>query len=275
MGTTAKRGLAAGIGLCALALAGCHKKPEGQVVASVNGEEITRRDLVTEFAAAGGRSADDLKAIQPALVQSIVNRKLLDQEAKRENLDKNPQYLALQQRGTEVLLAQLLAQSWNAKVKPASAGEAQAFVAANPLMFDARKALLVDEIDTASASLSDSQVAGLHSLDAVAAALNAGKKPFRRGGKVLDTLALPKDLAAKLVERTGGDPIAVRSGAVLAVIEVKQAKDTPVPPEQRIRVAQAALARTQAEQTTQNQIKQLRDTADISYLPGFGPTTGK
>lgn len=261
-----------GAGLACLAIAGCHKKPEGQVVASVNGEEITRRDLTTEFAAAGGQSVDDLKQIQPALVQSVVNRKLLDQEAKRENLDKNPQFLALEQRGREVLLAQLLAQTWSQRVKPAGAAEAQAFEAANPLMFDRRQALLVNEIDTGSASMSDAQLAGLHSNDAVAAALGAAKKPFRRGDKALDTLALPKPLAEKLTGRIGAEPIAIRQGSVLAVIEVKQAKDTPIPPEQRLKVAQAALTRTQAQETTENQLKQLRDTADISYLPGFGPT---
>lgn len=269
--TNVKRRLI-GAGLACLAVAGCHKKPEGQVVASVNGEEITRRDLVTEFAAAGGQSADDLKTVQPALVQNVVNRKLLDQEARRENLDKNPQFLALEQRAREVLLAQMLAQTWNQKAKPATPAEAQAFEAANPLMFDRRQALLIDEIDTASNSLSEAQLAGMHSNDAVAAALTAAKKPFRRGGKALDTLTLPKELAEKLVSRVGGEPVAIRQGPVLAVIAVKQAKDSPIPPEQRQKVAQAALARAQAEQTTQTQLKQLRDTADINYLPGFGPT---
>ena len=103
------------------------------------------------------------------------------------------------------------------------------------------------------------------------AALAAAKKPFRRGTKALDTLTLPKPIAERLVTRVGGEPIAIRSGNALAVMQVKEAKDAPVPAADRLKIAQAALARSNADAATAAQVKQLRDAADISYLPGFAP----
>ena len=269
--STGRRRVLLGVALACAALGGCKKKPEGQVVATVNGDEITRRDLASEFAGAGGKNGDDITALQPALVQSIVNRKLLVQEAKRTNLDKNPQYLALRQRGQEMLLAQMLTQSWTGKLKPPRAQDVPAFIAANPLMFAQRKILLCDTITTPSASISEAQLHQLTSTDAIAAWLTANKKPFQRADKPIDTMTLPQELSRQLVGNAVNGPVAINTGGTYSIVSVKAVRDAPVPADQQNKVAQAAMAQRQQAQTGEEQVKRLRTSADISYLPGFAP----
>ena len=259
------------LALAGVALGGCEKKPEGQVVATVNGEEVTRRELASEFAAVGGKNGDDIATVQPALVQAIVTRKLLVQEAERTNLDKNPQYLALSKRGQEALLAQMLTESWMGKLKPLGKENIPAFVAANPLMFGQRKILLCDTITTSTGSVSEAQLRKLNTNDQIAAWLTANKKPFQRADKPIDTMSLPKELAQQLVAKAGNGPMAINSNGAYSIVTVKGIREAPVPANQVARVAQAAMMQRQQMQTGEEQLKRLRSSADISYLPGFGP----
>lgn len=258
---------------CAV-LGGCSKTPEGQVVATVNGDEVTRRDLTSELAATGNSGVDEaqMKQIQPVVVEGIVNRKLLVQEAERSNLDKDPQYLALKQRADEILLAQMLAQSWTGKLEKPSPAAVRAFVTGNPLMFGERKAILVDEIATAAANIPQAQLATMASNDAVAAWLSARKKPFQRGDKAVDTMKMPQPLAARLVAKAGdGGPTVVRNGPMLNILAVRAVRPMPVPQNQWSRLATEALQQQAGAKTTDDQLKRLRETADVSYLPEFAP----
>lgn len=261
--------------LACTALAGCHKKPAGQVIATVNGEEVTRRDLSAEIAAAGGQGASDMASIQPTITKALVDRKLLVQEAKRTKLDTNPQYLALRQRQDDILLAQMLAQSWGGKAKVPGNGEAQQFIADNPLMFGGRKALLVDEIITGADSITQTQLQPLTSNDQIAAWLSQHKKPFQRSDKPVDTLRVPKELAQQMLRSQGGEPLAVRNGGLYNIVQVKAIRDLPVPAQDQLKLAKTALQQQQQMKANVDQIERLRQTADVSYLPGFAPAGGK
>ena len=263
-----------GVVLVGATLAGCDKKPEGQVVATVNGEEITRRELVSEVNAlgAGGASEEQMKAAQPMVVQGIVDRKLLVQEAKRSNLDKNPQYLAMRQRADDVLLAQMLAQTWTGKIQKPNAGAIRAFIAENPQMFGERKVMVVDMIVTSPNSISAKQLLPLKSNDAIAAWLKANKKPYQRGNQQVDTLQLPKPLAQQLSTRAeSGEPVALNSGNTLTIMAPRAVRPAPVPANQWNRVAEQAIQQQSGGKTTAAELKRLRETADISYLPEFAP----
>lgn len=257
----------------ALAAGGCSKKPAGQVIATVDGIEITRRDLIAELQAAGGKSADDLKTLQPRLVESIVNRKLLIEEAKRQNLTQNPQYLMTQQRLQEVLLSRMLVSSWKGKPETPSDGVAQAFIAKNPQMFGQRKAFLADEIATSTSSITSAQLANFHTNDEIAAWLKANKKPFQRNRKSIDTAQLTPELATNLSSRVGGEPLAIRDGDRFSIAAILAVREAAVPENQQLRLAKAALLEKAVLDDTTTRIKQLRAAADIKYLPGFAPAS--
>jgi peptidyl-prolyl cis-trans isomerase C len=256
-------------------LAGCDKKPEGQVIATVNGDEITQRELVAEVNAVGGGanvSEQQMKSAQPLLVQGMVDRKLLVQEAKRSNLDKNPQYLALRQRTDDILLAQMLAQSWAARDQKPAPAAVQAFINENPLMFGQRQAVLVDAIVTPATSITPKQLLPFQSNDAIAAWLRDNKKPFERGNRQIDTMTLPRPFAQQLLARAAkGEPVALNDGNALTIMAARAVRPAPVPANQWRPLAERAMKQQAQGKVAQDEIKRLRETADISYLPGYAP----
>ena len=261
------------IAVAAASLGGCHRKPGGQVVATVDGDEITRRDLLAELQAAGGRSEADLNAAQGALTSALIDRKLLVEEAKREKLDRNPAFLALEQRQHDVLLASMLAQTLTHIQKP-SESAVQQFIAENPQIFGSRKLLLVSQVNAPAKGITQQEIAPLHSQQAIVALLNTKKIKFVQRNVVLDTATLPKTLVDKLLSTPSGEPLAVSGGPTLSFTTVLQQRDAPVPPAQRDAVAQSAMAQQSARKQLGDQVKQLRAAADIRYLPGFEPTNG-
>src|SRR3978361_1170827 len=100
-----KAKMMAGAAALLVVLGGCSKKPGGQVVAVVNGEEITQQELNVELQNAHIPQGVDQKKVMPALLQRVVDRKLINQLAKNDGLDKTPAYLAQVRVTEENLLA--------------------------------------------------------------------------------------------------------------------------------------------------------------------------
>ena len=77
-----RRKLAVGVASVALImLSGCHKgagsAPTGQVVASVDGQEVTQREVSAELSGFSSQDENATKKAQQSAVQAILNRKLL------------------------------------------------------------------------------------------------------------------------------------------------------------------------------------------------------
>ena len=252
-------------------LAACSKTPGGQVVATVDGQEITRRDLLAELRAVGGRSEADLQSMQGGLASLLVDRQLLVEEAKREKLDKNPEFLAAEQRQRSILLASMLAQSFNARIQKPTAAAVQQFVSANPLMFAGRKLMAVSEINVPAKGVDPKALAAVHGQQAVLDYLRSKNlKPAVRT-TTLDTLVIPKPLTEKLLSMPAGEPLAISNGTTIVFTTVLNTRDAPVPADQQAKVAENVMMQQAAGKQIQDQVQQLRGAADIKYLPGFEP----
>ena len=129
-----------------LSLSGCDQvkklmgggKPSGQVVATVDGEEITSLQLRTELGNFGSRDPEVMKAAQQQALQRIIMRKLIAKKAREEKLDKGTDYTLQVERGQEALLAQLYQRKLATKAPQPTKAEAEAYVTANPARFLSR-----------------------------------------------------------------------------------------------------------------------------------------
>ena len=95
------------------ALSGCEQvkkliggKPEGQVVATVNGEEITAIQLRQEMGNFASRDPKIMKAAQQRALEGLILRKVLVQQAKEQKLDKSADYAVQVSRGEDNLMVQ-------------------------------------------------------------------------------------------------------------------------------------------------------------------------
>ena len=117
LGQSVSRACAAlGAAAAFVGLAACHGAaqreggaPVGQVIAVVDGQEITVRNLEAEL---GGLAPADPKAraaAQQAALQAIVSRIILADAARAQGLDKTPEFALRKQAAIDALLAQSLA----------------------------------------------------------------------------------------------------------------------------------------------------------------------
>src|SRR3982750_3449756 len=106
MAGTFKAGLIGGAAALAL-LTACSDKakaPTGQVVATVNGEDITVHELNGELQTLRVPPDAPKKQVEQVALQRVVERKMLADVAKKRGLDKNPQFLLAERRVDEGLL---------------------------------------------------------------------------------------------------------------------------------------------------------------------------
>lgn len=271
--TRNKTMLITGASALMLLVAGCEKKVGGQVVAVVNGEEVTQQEVNAELQGANIPPTADKKAIMAQVVQQIVDRKLLVQKAKAEGLDKSPNYLEQLRRGEDALMINLLTTKAAKGVSLPDAAAVDKFIADNPTLFSQRKRYTLDQISFAQPSDQSvlRQLEPAHSLEAVAATLSAAGVQFTRGNSTLDTAMLPPAVAAKIASLPAGEPfVAPDKGRIVAsVITSTTAAPTP---EAQARPAALELLRRQAlGSAMQKQLDAARSTAKITYQPGFTP----
>ena len=267
--------------MCAAAalLASCHKgAPEGQVAATVNGDEVTLQELNTEIQASNIPPNMDKKVAQQQALQHIIDRKLLLGAARDKKIDKSPEFLAQKQRADELLLAQTYAKQQLSAVPVPTDGDIQKFMADHPNAFSNREALQLDQIRFRP-NPSDIKKLDIikqdHSLDAVAAHLTGLGIKFDRVKAGLDTAQVPTETMKKISNLPPGEPFVVPTNGIFTVNVVIGHQPIATDSTQARQAAVGAWRNQQFIKLLGDQLKQLKDSAKITYQNGFAPPPEK
>src|SRR5207253_1361412 len=111
-----------------------------------NGEEITATELNAELAGANAAAGTDKNAVRARVLQSMIDRRLLAQQAKKDGIDKSPEYINRQRKMTEELLLGMLAARQIDTAQLPSDQEIQKYEAGRPQMFANREQWNLDQI---------------------------------------------------------------------------------------------------------------------------------
>src|SRR6266850_7251787 len=256
--------------LFATALAGCERvsadRAEAQLVARVNGVEISARELRTGNVAQA--------------VERIIDRELLVQKALEAGLEREP----LVKDSIDNARRQVLAQAWldhaaAAAAKP-SREEIRAFYAENPALFAERRIYrLRSLIVSAPAEMIDvlrAQAARAAELDAIAAWLKARNARFSAATETQPAEQLPLAFLPQLARMKSGDiavfatPASAQSPSGWAtVIQLIHAEDAPLGSEQAQALIEQFLAGRKRLEIAAAEVKRLRESARIEYLAQF------
>jgi EpsD family peptidyl-prolyl cis-trans isomerase len=257
----------------ALAATSCQKKPTGQSVAVVNGEEITASELNDALTSDNVSAGADLKQARAAELQKLVDRKLIVQQAKSDGLDKSPEFLNQQRRSTEDLLINMLIGRQAKTQQVPTAAEINQFEASHPGMFAKREIWTLQQIlyPLPKDAAVTAKIAAAKSLDEVAQALAAAGIQSTRGTKQFDTAILPPNVYAQLVNLAPGEPF-IAPGPDKAVASVVSARQSaPLNPDQARQLALSQMRRESVSKLVLDRVKDLKAKAKIEYQPGFGP----
>ncbi|TZG28024.1 SurA N-terminal domain-containing protein [Sphingomonas montanisoli] len=257
----------------ALMLAACSKEPKGQVVAVVNGDEVSMAELNAELAGVNIPDNIDRAMLRRQVLERIIDRKLLVQKAKEQGLDKTPEYVSQQRRLDENLLVSMLGQKVAQTVPAPDDRDVTQYVADNPTMFGQRQRLLLDQLQF-EAPKDNKQLLNLrdaHSLDDIAAILQKMGLASRRGRGVIDTGRLDPQLMSRINQMPAGEPFVLPSNGSFVASVIVGRDQIATPNNVQRAVATEAVRRRALFNESKAQIERARQQADIKYQSGFEP----
>jgi EpsD family peptidyl-prolyl cis-trans isomerase len=270
-----------------LALSACDKSgkvPEGQVVATVDGKDVTIHELNAELNQIPNRGGDaPRKLVESVALARVVERKMLALEAAKLGLDKNPQFLLAKSRTDEALLVQALQADVQKKVKPVPRDLAQKFVSDNPQVFADRKIFTLDQIQfLRPANIDKLPFKDAKTMGEVEKILIDANIEYRRAPQQLDSLTVNPGLTTEITRLSANanaepfmfsDQPAGAPAPVIYVNLVTATKTDPFIGEKAVSYATNILQRQEIQKTLGAQLKTWQDQykSKIVYGKGYGP----
>ena len=260
-------------GLVVLAVAGLsacgnkEKKP-GQALASVNGEEITVLQLNEEIQRANVQ-APQQEAASKQLLESLIDRQLLQNEAAKDKTDRDPKVVQAIERAKALIVAQAYMQKRIGTVARPTRQEVEEYFHKNPQFFTERKQFDMRELVIASADMNDKLKAAMDAaktLDDVAAWLDTNKVKYARTQLSRSSSDLAPELSAKLLSMPKGQMFIIREGDRTLLISVADIRDNPVTLAQAAPQIEQFLFNKKNKDAAVAELKRLRATSKIEYL---------
>jgi len=267
-----------------LAVGGCHRpdflggkppQPTGQVVAVVEGREITVRDLNAELSGLNISDPKQRKLAQDRALRGIITRMILAKAAKDQGIDKTADFALALQRAEDAMLAQALGAKVVAEVPPPTKEEAERFVSDHPELFEQRKILTVEQLRFARPSDPTllQQLTPLNTIPDIKAFLDREHVPYQEGPAQLDTAALGPVIAPKILQLPADEVFVIPSGDAVFVNQIRSVTTQPLTGDQATAVATAYLKREQAQEAVSRALGAIvqKGLASVAYNPAYTP----
>ena len=252
--------------LFAVGIAGCDRAPDPQLVARVNGVEISAREVRANGAPSVGQA-----------VEKVIDRELLVQKALEAGLERDAQVKdSIDNARRQVLAQAYLDRAASVATQP-SKEEVRTFYAENPTLFAERRIYRMRELIVAApAELLDvlrAQAARAADLDEVAAWLKARNARVSTATETQPAEQLPLAYLPQMSRLKPGEiaVFAMSSGAM--VIQLVQAESAPLGLEQSQVVIEQFLAGRKRLEVAAAEVKRLRARAHIEYVAQFKQST--
>jgi EpsD family peptidyl-prolyl cis-trans isomerase len=244
-----------------------------QVVATVQGRQITKEDLDAEMAGSPPPDAAHRQAAEANALRDMIARDIMAKAARAQGLDRTPAFRREEARVSDTLLARSLQEKLASAPPPTTRAQALSFMGAHPDLFAQRKIFTLDQIRLAPPSDPTllRTLSGLTSLDQIAAALTQSKTPFQRDTAQLDAVSAAPALAEALAKAPPGQLFVLPQGSILSINQIKATRVEPFTGEPAIAYAQKVLT-TQADRgAVENGLKALfaRAAKQVKVAKGY------
>lgn len=253
-------------------VAGCGNKNKslepGQSLARVNGQEITVLQVNEELARTNV-PAEQQAAVSKQLLESLIDRQLLEGAASIDKVDRDPAVVQAIERAKAQIVAQAYIQRRLVKISRPTKEEIDKYYVDNPDLFSNRRLFNIDQLVFASKDFTEevkSQIASGKTIDDIAAFMKGRKIENSRGTTVRSSAELPPALLKQLKTMRKGQLFALQNGpsTTIAVLnDIKQDVVALAPAEPQIG---NFLMNQRSKEATDAEIARLRASAKIEYL---------
>lgn len=234
--------------LFAVAACGDESAPTGQVVAVVDGQEITINELNAELNGARGANPAQHRQLQQAALQNIVNRMLIANAAEEQGLTDGPQGAIIARRAEQLARIEMFERNLRSNVPEVSQEEVDSFIAENPAMLAQRRIWLVEQIivnNPPEALLRSLQP--LDTIEQVQAELTRFNLPTRTSFGVIDALTMPPDAARQISALPANAVFILPDNGSIRINRIRETQTQPIAGREATEIAREMLRNQRAE----------------------------
>ncbi|WP_297325052.1 EpsD family peptidyl-prolyl cis-trans isomerase [Nitrosomonas sp.] len=248
------------------------KKP-GQALVSINGQEVTTLQLNDEIRRAGVR-ADQYEASSKQLLESLIARQLIVDEAIRNKLDRTPDVMQARERANAQIIAQAYLQGIVSKITKPSEAEVNEYYQKHPEYFAQRKQFDLTILRIATKDLSSelrAVIDAAKSTGEVAAWLDKKNVQYFRSLASRSTADLPLEMVTMMREKGKNHVFIINEQENSSLVSVNEIKDSPVTATDAALQIEKYLTNHKYKQAIDAEIARLRSSAKIEYLNAKAP----
>ncbi|WP_231587158.1 EpsD family peptidyl-prolyl cis-trans isomerase [Methylophilus sp. TWE2] len=265
-----------------LVMAGCSKhegaaKGGSQVVAKVNGSEITVHQLNFALSKMGKLDQSQVKAASEKVLQQMVDMELLKQKSVDEKLDRDPNVLQVLEATKQQVLAQAYMQKVASKQAAPSEDDIKKFYDTHPELFSERNVYVIQEFAIKEGNEHASEIeAGINDAktgDDIANWLKEHNHMFSVNASRKAAEQLPLELLKKMNTLKAGDTLVVKSPQALVLLFLAKIDRQPVDLEKAKPVIQQFLVNSNQQTLIKNEVAALRKEAKVEFYGDFSKMT--
>lgn len=260
-----------------LILTACDKesntKKSGQSIVSVNGSEITMLQLNDEIRRSNIR-ADQYESAREQLLESLIARQLIVDEAIRNKLDRTPEVMQARERANAQVIAQAYLQGIISKIAKPSKAEIEDYFQKNPELFAQRKQFDLTTVRIATSDVSEELkrvIDAAKSIEEVVTWLDKNKIQYFRTLATRSSADLPLQLVLMLREKSKDTIYIINEQEKSILISVNAIKDNSVSETAAAPQIERFLINQKYKEATEAEITRLRTSAKIEYLNAKTP----
>lgn len=262
--------------VAAVSLSACDTQAstEGKVEPSlplvkVNDVEIVMLQPVDGKAPVGAQPSAAKETVDKQLLETLIDRQLLQEAAIRNKLDRAPQVVQTIERAKTEILAQAYLQDKFAAIGTPSKIEVDAYYQAHPELFTQRKLFHMKELVVATKDFSPQLKASLDSaksIEQVSAWLDKNHVPYERSQVSRSTADLAPEMITKLQAMRKNQLFIVKAGEYTMVDSLYDVKLSPVTAEAAAPQIASYLRNERRKEIGAVELERLRASAKVEYL---------
>lgn len=282
MSKRARVGATAVVAVAALAVSACGQKKDvtpadaaagTDVVAKVNGDELTSSQLAIALQKQRGMRPDAGDAASKSVLDDLINEQIVAQKAVGANLDKDAKVVAqIEAARRDILARRFIEQATENAVKPAD-DAVQKFYDSRPMLFAQRKMWTLQRLDIQAPDARrtdvDAHVQSLKSSAELTDWLKSQKLPFTAKQEQDASEQLPPNVLDKLAALKDGESTVVPSQFGVSALTLVSSASAPKTLADARPAIEQFLANQGRREMIMNMQKTIRDGAKVEYLGRF------
>ncbi|MEX1199530.1 MAG: EpsD family peptidyl-prolyl cis-trans isomerase [Methylophaga sp.] len=262
-------------------LVGCDDvvpKTNTQVAATVNNEEITVHQLNQAIGSMGEKALNaDQQALRASVLQNMIVQTLLEQEAEKSDLDREPYVMQSVEAAKRQVLASAYTQQLATTNSSISDAEIENYYSANTDLFANRKLFVYEQVtvqsDISKFANAQKKLQQIEDLTDFTAWLEKNAIPYKAITKATTSENIPQNLRKALSTLDIGQVGFLNLADGLVVFEIKDKQLQPVELDMVSTAIREHLRSQQRKEQVYQVVQSLKKSAVIKYSEDFEPSS--